>query len=195
MSGDVSQDAHALRRCYRAIRDGLDPELRAHLSIQARAHLWSSRWWSRAFVIGLFSPIGSELDPVGVLDGHVAAGRRFAFPRISGTTLEFRVCRPEKLVAKHRPSFAALKEPDDVHPLVLQLDLVVVPGLVFGRDGSRLGYGGGYYDRTLRAMRAQKRPPACVGIGFSQQLRDVVPRHGGDETLDGLITDTGVYVF
>lgn len=68
-------------------------------------------------------------------------------------------------------------------------DLVIVPGLAFTADGARLGQGGGWYDRFLSAVR-----PECttVGVGFSEQVVDVLPVEAHDVTLDHVVTDDGV---
>jgi 5-formyltetrahydrofolate cyclo-ligase len=67
-------------------------------------------------------------------------------------------------------------------------DLVIVPGLAFDRDGFRLGYGAGYYDRTLAALRTS-RPVAAVGLAYAEQLIGHVPRGERDEPLDWIVTE------
>jgi 5-formyltetrahydrofolate cyclo-ligase len=67
-------------------------------------------------------------------------------------------------------------------------DIVVAPLLAFDVTGNRLGYGGGYYDRTLRDLRAGGAIIA-VGVGYDEQEISSVPGHTGDEILDMIITD------
>ena len=69
------------------------------------------------------------------------------------------------------------------------VDVVVTPGLAFDREGRRLGYGGGYYDRYLSRLH----PHAVrIGIGFSRQVVEEVPEEDGDETVDVIVTDDEV---
>ena len=78
-------------------------------------------------------------------------------------------------------------EPPATAPAVLpgQIDLVLVPGLAFGRDGSRLGYGGGYYDAFLSETAARR-----IGLAWSGALVDAVPAEPHDQLMDGVVTAT-----
>ncbi len=69
-------------------------------------------------------------------------------------------------------------------------ELVIVPLLAWDRAGYRLGYGAGYYDRTLRALRGAG-PVVAVGVGFAAQGVDAVPHDAADERLDWVVTETG----
>ena len=66
--------------------------------------------------------------------------------------------------------------------------LVLVPMLAFDRNGFRLGYGGGYYDRTLAELRA-KRKIVAVGVAYSKQEVDVIPATDFDQRLDWIVTE------
>lgn len=67
-------------------------------------------------------------------------------------------------------------------------DVLIVPLLAFDADGNRLGYGAGFYDRTLKGLRARKKVLA-VGFALSKLERDEVPHHEGDEKLDWIVTE------
>jgi 5-formyltetrahydrofolate cyclo-ligase len=69
-----------------------------------------------------------------------------------------------------------------------------VPLLAFDPRGHRLGYGGGYYDRTLHALRRMRHITA-VGIGYAAQRVAAVPSDGHDETLDWVVTENGAMRF
>ena len=75
-------------------------------------------------------------------------------------------------------------------PLVVP-DVVLVPLLAFDRAGWRLGYGGGYYDRTLQGLR-RAAPVTTIGIGFAAQEVMTVPHDGHDQRLDWIATETGL---
>ena len=67
-----------------------------------------------------------------------------------------------------------------------------MPLLAFDRDGFRLGYGGGYYDRTLASLRGEGQvPPLAIGVAYSGQEVASVPQGPGDERLDWIATETG----
>lgn len=75
-------------------------------------------------------------------------------------------------------------------------EVVLVPLLAFDRLGYRLGYGGGYYDRTIAQLRATTpKPPLFVGVGFSMQELPEIPREAHDQKLDGILTEDGASFF
>ena len=71
---------------------------------------------------------------------------------------------------------------------------MIVPMLAFDARGYRLGYGGGFYDRTLELLRA-RGPLLAVGFAFAAQEVDAVPIDGFDQRLDAVVTEKGVTVF
>ena len=73
-------------------------------------------------------------------------------------------------------------------------EVVIVPMVAFDARGYRLGYGGGFYDRTLEGLRA-KRPTLAVGFAFAAQEMDAVPIDQFDQRLDAVVTETGVRLF
>ena len=68
--------------------------------------------------------------------------------------------------------------------------MLLVPLLAFDRKGYRLGYGGGYYDRTL-AMLQEKGPVLAIGIAYAAQQVESVPREATDQRLDWIVTEEG----
>lgn len=85
-------------------------------------------------------------------------------------------------------------EPLATNPSIIP-EIVLVPLLAFDGDGYRLGYGGGYYDRTMEAMRQFETPPLFIGVGYSVQEVDRVPTNALDQPLDGILTELGVSMF
>ena len=83
--------------------------------------------------------------------------------------------------------FGILEPPERITASPTDFDVVVVPGCAFGRDMSRLGYGGGYYDRYLPQCTKAKR----VGICFDACLTDSVPSESFDCKMDFVITENG----
>jgi 5-formyltetrahydrofolate cyclo-ligase len=69
--------------------------------------------------------------------------------------------------------------------------VLLVPMLAFDRAGWRLGYGGGFFDRTLASLRAADPDTVAVGVAFAGQLRDAVPVGAHDQRLDWIVTDAG----
>ena len=85
------------------------------------------------------------------------------------------------------PYGAQVPEVDDF----LEPEIVIVPLVAFSRAGARLGYGGGFYDRTLEQLRA-RRPTLALGFAYGAQEVTDLPTEQTDQTLDIIVTDTRV---
>ncbi len=126
-----------------------------------------------AGVVMAFVAVRDELDTAALCRRVLADGKVLVLPRTTAAGIEV---VPSDL-ADLAPGAFGIPEPtgDAVDPAVV--DLVVVPGLAFDRDGRRLGTGGGYYDRLLPRLR----PDAVViGVCFTEQLLDRVPTEATD---------------
>jgi len=135
--------------------------------------------------VALYRPIDNEL-PVDPLVGPlVAAGKRICFPVVANDRLIFR--------AEHRfdrfvPGPFGIPEPDPTAPLVPleEIDLFLLPGVAFDFAGHRVGFGAGYYDRTL-ADRPERS--LLVGYGYDFQLLEAVPSFDHDIVIDLVVTE------
>jgi 5-formyltetrahydrofolate cyclo-ligase len=136
--------------------------------------------------VSLFWPMRDEIDVRVLFSSLAAGGVRTALPVMAGAgePLAFRAWAPgDALVGAP----FGVSEPAEDAPAAAP-DIVGVPLLAFDARGNRLGYGGGYYDRTLRALRASGDILA-VGICYDEQEFPELPHHAGDEALDMIITD------
>ncbi|AWJ84938.1 5-formyltetrahydrofolate cyclo-ligase [Azospirillum sp. TSH58] len=136
-------------------------------------------------------PLGSELDVRPLLLHLRTGGRSIALPVSGprGQALTFRDWDPVLPLAAGR---YGIHEPAADRPEVVPA-VLLVPMLAFDRSGHRLGYGAGYYDRTLDALRAARSPSdgpvLAVGMAFAAQEMDAVPCGAHDERLDWILTE------
>lgn len=140
-------------------------------------------------ILGFYSPFGGEYDPMPVVGPHLDRGGRAALPVVvaRGRPLEYRPWRPGVVMAPGKFSFG-IAEPVE-GPAVIP-DLILVPLLGFDGAGYRLGYGGGYFDRTLAAYPVR---PKTIGVGFEiGRLRTIHPQPH-DIPLDMIVTEAGVF--
>ena len=153
-----------------------------------RDHLMASRWLTGARVVAAYRPIRTEIDPTPLMEAMHLAGHRITVPVIlgEGEPLEFREWWPG--VAMQPGPFGA-EIPVDTHVLIP--DLILAPLLAFDRRGYRLGYGGGFYDRTLEGLRATRRVRA-LGLAYAAQEIPEVPIEPTDQRLDAILTEQGV---
>ncbi|HXV24970.1 MAG TPA: 5-formyltetrahydrofolate cyclo-ligase [Alphaproteobacteria bacterium] len=141
--------------------------------------------WPRAIVSG-FWPFGPEIDVRPVLHHLHEAGHPIALPVVirRGLPLLFRAWRPGQGLISG--SFG-VPRPDKDQPELVP-GVLIVPLLAFDRAGYRLGYGGGFYDRTLEQVRA-KGAVLAIGVGFAVQEVPAVPRDATDQRLDWMVSE------
>lgn len=139
-------------------------------------------------VIGAYHALPEEADPALLLQALAAKGRHIAFPRIAakGLPLEYH-CIPDNEMMS--PGAFGIHEPLEHWPRV-RPDLLLVPLLAFDGRGHRLGYGGGFYDRTLALLNI----PA-IGIAYAGQEVASLPDEPHDRTLDMILTEQGIRTF
>lgn len=190
----VAAEKAALRRVMRARRAALTPETRAAASLALRAPLlpWVAAFpLPRASVISGYWPIRDEIDPRPAMRALAERGFRLALPvsLASGEPLAFRAWKPGDTLA---PDLMRIDAPLPEAPAVTPA-LVLVPMLAFDRACRRLGYGAGFYDRTLAALR-RTGATLAVGLAFSAQEVASVPTGPDDAPLDAVVTESGVVV-
>ncbi len=143
-------------------------------------------------IISGYMPIRDELDPGPLLAALFAAGHPLCLPVVAAMSapLMFRQWAPGDPL-KDAPF--GLREPYAT-AAELQPDILLVPGAAFDSAGYRIGYGGGYYDRTLALFRGA-RTVTAVGIAFDEQEVPTFPHEPHDQRLDFLLTPTGLRTF
>jgi 5-formyltetrahydrofolate cyclo-ligase len=143
-------------------------------------------------VVAGYWPFREEADPRPLMQALAANGHPLVLPRISRRTapLEFRRWIEGDPM---RPNAFEIAEPL-AGAEIMTPSIVLVPMLSFDAAGYRLGYGGGYYDRTLTLLRAERKIIA-VGIAYAGQEVPDVPRRDHDEPLDAIVTEKGFRKF
>ncbi len=188
MTSPADDRKRSLRAAMLARRDALPPDERA-AAAQALAALAGRVAARPGEAVAGFMPIRSEIDPRPLMLRLEAAGARLALPVVGArdAPLSFR------LWTAHAPlvagPFGILQPTDAAAPC--EPDIVLVPLAAFDRKGHRIGYGGGYYDRTLGALRTRRRLPA-LGVAFAMQEVDTIPASRHDALLDAVLTEAGV---
>lgn len=164
-------------------------------SQQVNAAFKACRTFLKHFEIGegdtvaLYRAIQSELDPQPLVEALWKAGIETCFPVVAkaDTPLEFRAANAKTLFISG--AFGA-SIPEDGTPIVTPT-IIIAPLLSFDRAGYRLGYGGGFYDRTLENLRALA-PTRAYGYAYAAQEVDTVPIEPTDQRLDGIVTEGGI---
>ena len=142
--------------------------------------------------VAAYWPMGAEIDVRPLLDHLYGAGAVCALPVVAGrdTRLVFRRWRPGLDL---EGGALGTRHPDPAAPEVIP-DVVLTPLLAFDHAGERLGQGGGYYDRTLEALRKEGSVLA-MGIAYAAQRVDRLPHSVHDQRLDWIVTEEGAIQF
>lgn len=179
-------NARRAARAARAAAHAADPQAGRKLAEHFPDQLWPK---VRQVVAG-YAAIGDEIDPLPLLETFALEQARIALPCVvaKDQPLIFRSWTLDQLL---EPGAFGTREPAANHPEMVP-SLVLVPLVGFDLKGRRLGYGGGFYDRTLEALKAQG-PLTVVGLAYEAQRLNKVPAERHDVRLDWVVTEQGAY--
>jgi 5-formyltetrahydrofolate cyclo-ligase len=190
LSGTALREAkRAMRQRVLAARDALPEEARMAASrvIAERFGRRADFRSARAILVTL--PFRNEWDTRVLVRAALAAGKTIAAPRVDAAT---RMLEPYAIADPDRDvvlSAQGIPEPASHCPWISRdaIDFVVVPGIAFDRDGHRLGYGGGFYDRLLPLLSPRA---ARVAGAFDLQIVPQVPVGPNDIGIDAIVTES-----
>lgn len=175
----------ALKEAARAAAMARRAEAHAAHSGDAARHLRAVLAAHAGRPLSGYMPMRSEIDPLPAMAAHRGP---VAVPVIEGKgqPLRFRAWHPSAPMIPGRFGALIPETGDWITPEVL-----IVPLVAFDRAGNRLGYGGGFYDRTLEALRA-RGPVTAIGFAWAAQETDALPLEPTDQPLDLIVTETGI---
>lgn len=136
-------------------------------------------------ILGVYWPFRAEFDPRPLIDWAVVAGRTIALPVVIDKKgpLEYRTWRPGETLVDGVWNIPVPEKRDIVVPT-----LVLAPLVGFDRACYRLGYGGGYFDRTLASLSPR---PLAIGVGFEFQLLETIHPQSFDVPMGAIVTEAG----
>ncbi len=141
----------------------------------------------RGVPVAGYMAMRTEIDPSAAMEEAAAHGP-VGVPVIigAGEPLKFRQWTPDSVMVPGAFGAAIPETGDWITP-----EIVIVPLVAFDKAGGRLGYGGGFYDRTLEQLRA-KQPTLAIGFAYADQEADDLPLEATDQPLDLIVTERGV---
>jgi 5-formyltetrahydrofolate cyclo-ligase len=195
MSADLDAQKAALRPRMRTLRRGLarDFPQADWMAGEQVAALLAALNLTVPRVAAVYHPAGAEFDPACVAEKLAAHGWTLTLPfcsRPNEPMVFRRHAKGDRLI----PDGAGILSPPP-RAQKLRPDLIIAPVLAFDAHGYRLGQGGGYYDRTLAAIRKTGPAPPVVGLAYAGQEVEAVPVGGHDQRLDAILTETGYRLF
>ena len=187
---NIDEAKAALRAAAHKRRAAFHPSMRSEAAAAATRHFFDGIEIARDAVVAGYWPIRDELDVKAVIARLMDAGQPVCLPVVLGDEqpLELRLWREGEPL--YEAGFGTLAPPEEAPRA--EPDVILMPLLGFDRQGTRLGYGGGYYDRTLATL---KKRPRLIGFAFALQEVDHIPRQAHDVPLDAIVTEAGVRNF
>jgi 5-formyltetrahydrofolate cyclo-ligase len=177
-----------LRREAIARRDAMPAETRAAGAEAIAARAFPVAMRPGTIVSGLM-PLKSEINPLPLMKALTGQGARLALPVIAGRGAPL-IMRSWKFDEPLDRGQWGIREPK-ADAAEVEPDIILVPLLVFDRTGHRIGYGAGYYDLTIAALRGRK-PIVAIGLAFAAQEVPAVPATPRDARLDLVLTEREV---
>lgn len=181
----IREQAHANRN---------NQENKDELSRQIVARCMALPEYQQAKTVLFYLDVRSEVRTRNDLTTALASGKKIVVPYCVDGELElFHLTNPDELsvgmyrILEPKPELRSLAE----HRVdVKEIDLIIVPGVAFDREGGRTGHGKGYYDKLLEHARLET---PLVALAFECQLFDKIPMQGHDIYMDKVITEKAVY--
>ena len=192
----------ALRRRLRQARNSQSPARVATLSAFVCRHIAAAAWYQQAATVAFYQPVDNEVDPSLLISHAQQCAKRVLLPVIDlqQKTLGFAPYQP---AVPLRTGPFGIVEPD-VHPggsdcvPLREIDILFLPLVGFDLQGHRIGFGGGYYDRTLTAMTARTPDnipgrPLLVGLAYGLQKQSALPWAPHDVSMHFVVTEDGIF--
>ena len=179
-----------LRQSIIAARSRIPKAERTALSaVIARRVMALDAYRAARTVLG-YMEFGAEFGASQWVRQALADGKRLLLPKVNRATSELDVYRVTDLQRDVAPGLWDIPEPLPQRCAAATLDeveFILLPGVAFGRDGARLGYGGGFYDKLLARLEHR---PALVGAAYSLQVVEGIPQEATDRKVEWLVTET-----
>ena len=180
---------HTLRREMLARRRALAPADREAADRIIQRALITSPAFEASRVVALYAPIHNEVATEEIFRAALSLGKEVLFPAVHGDSLVFR-----RVTARHELHAGAYGIPEPTSDCPVRdpraADLLVIPAVAFDLSGQRLGYGKGYYDRTLHLLEGSGR---LMGIIYDFQLVEAIAGEPHDVRVDVIITEKRVH--
>ena len=165
-------------------RNSQAPGDNARRSERVQEHIVKSREFQSAKIVGAYFATGSEVKTDLLIGEAKRLGKVVALPRTEGDMINFyEMSSTDELVAGR----FGIMEPPPEHP-ARRIDLLIIPGIAFDKQGYRLGYGKGYYDRYL----SEKKSQFAIGLAYNFQLLESLPHDEHDAKMDAIATEDGI---
>lgn len=164
----------------------------AALSEKIRLRLEKHPLWLNSRFPCIYHSMADEADTRALIRGALASGKQVCMPVIEGESGDLKLVEVTGIDNFEPGPFGILEPPAAGRKYVApeSIDLAIVPGIAFDRQGHRLGFGKGYYDRLLAVL--EKKPVPALALAFGFQLVERIPTLPHDIRMDLIATESGI---
>ena len=191
----ISRMKQIIRKSIIALREQLPPDTRAAHSAAITERLLQLPEYRQAVVVLGYMNIGAEFASEIWINQVLADGKKLALPCVNRQTNQLDLYWVDDPGTQLAPGLWGIREPvvercERVATLN-EVEFALLPGVAFTRDGARLGYGGGFYDKLLAHFREQNgtHRPALVAAAFALQIVEQIPQEETDIKVEWIVTE------
>ncbi len=187
----------AIRQSIIATRQNLTQSVRDEFSQRITDRLIGLPIYRESDILLGYMSVGAEFSTSAWLEQAMRDGKEIWLPKVNRQTRQLDLYCVQDLRRDVAPGAWDIPEPlmercDRMDGLA-DIDFILLPGVAFGRDGARLGYGGGFYDKLLERIETCRQDmPALVAAAFAMQVVDGIPMEDCDRRVDWLLTEQDV---
>ena len=176
-----------LRKIMKEKRKALSKKNKQELDLVIFNKVIESKYYKKATNIFIFVSQEDEVDTINIINHALKHNKIICVPKVISKLQGMEVLQIKSL-EELEPGKFGIFEPKLGNTIISAetIELVLLPGLAFDKEGGRLGYGGGFYDRYL--MKLNKDTPK-IGLGYDFQIVDKVIMEKYDNYIDGIITN------
>lgn len=173
-------DLNILRKEIKKKRLSLDYQKFELYNLEINNKIINSEIYNSSKVVYCYCSVNNEVDMSVLMLDCLNKNKTLALPKVIGNDMMFYTITDFKQL---KSGYMKIPEPI-VENIAPKPDIVIVPGLAFTKEGKRIGYGAGFYDRYLKNISAYK-----IGVGFDFQIVNELKQHENDIKLDTIITN------
>ena len=176
-------------------RDAITPEQKILKESAIEERLFCLDAFKQATSILLYVSFRSEVDTRRYLDDVIKLNKKLVLPAVDSKHKKLNLYEVRD-ISELEPGYMGILEPraiDGMSVTLKDIDLVIIPGTGFDRNGNRLGYGGGYYDKLLsyesKQLSGVDKHITTIALAFEEQVGDDIPAEPHDINVDMIVTD------
>jgi 5-formyltetrahydrofolate cyclo-ligase len=184
-----------IRKSILVLRERLTPAVRAAHSVAITERLLQLPQYRQAGTVLGYMNFGAEFASDLWIQQALADGKKLVLPRVNRHTKQLDLYWVNDLENQLAPGLWGIREPlvERCERLATlnEVEFALLPGVAFTRDGARLGYGGGFYDKLLAHLREQNgtHRPALVAAAFALQIVEQIPQEDTDIKVEWIVTE------